>query len=67
MSYDCKKDTIHLLKNINRLKKIINILYNNKKINIPNSLKEKYEKNIRKIPHHEYALLLTGYYLFDNL
>ena len=67
MSYDCKKDTIHLLKNINRLKKIINILYNNKKIIIPNSLKEKYEKNIRKIPHHEYALLLTGYYLFDNL
>ena len=67
MSHDCKKDTIHLIKNINKLKKIINILYNKKKIFISNSLKEKYEKNIRKIPHHEYALLLTGYYLLDNL
>ena len=71
MNKNCRKDTIHLLKALTEMKKIIlslNLKHTgNSTPFIPETLINKYNSILSNIPHKEYALLFPGISLMEDI
>ena len=71
MNKNCRKDTIHLLKALTEIKKIILSLNSKHTSNsipfIPETLINKYHSVLSNIPHKEYALLFPGISLMEDI
>ena len=71
MNKNCRKDTIHLLKALTEIKKIILSLNLKHTCNstpfIPETLINKYNSILSNIPHKEYALLFPGVSFMEDI